>query len=153
MIELILELGIPLLLLLLTFLTGMWVERSHRKSLAAREAASRDMVVTNLSRLPAGLRAQESFLCVGSVVMSVNYFQQFLVWLKKIFGGRLASVISAMDRGRREAVLRMIEEARARGAGYVLNVRLETGSIGGGESGRKGLCAEVIAYGTAVRLR
>jgi len=152
-IELIFEIGIPLLLLVVTFVTGIWVERAHLRSLELREKNCRDLLVTNLRRLPEGIVPRGAFLCVGSVVMSVNYFQQFLVWIKRIFGGRLGTVISAMERGRREAMLRMIEQARAQGASCVLNVRLETGSIGGGESGGKGLCAEVIAYGKGVRVR
>ena len=58
---------------------------------------------------------------------------------------------SLLDRGRREAILRMKEQAIAWGATQVINVRLETSSIGK-QTGGKGLVSiEVIAYGTGIK--
>ena len=58
---------------------------------------------------------------------------------------------SLLDRGRREAILRMKEQAIAWGGTQIYNVRLETSNIGS-QGGGKGLAAlEVTAYGTAIR--
>ena len=59
---------------------------------------------------------------------------------------------SLLDRGRREAVLRMKDQARRAGAGSVFNVKLETVSIFKGRENSVG-SVEVLAYGTALRQR
>ena len=57
-----------------------------------------------------------------------------------------------IDRGRREAALRVVEQAQSAGANLVMNLRYETATVGRG--GRRGFpMAEIIAYGTAVKLR
>ncbi len=55
-----------------------------------------------------------------------------------------------IDRGRREAVLRMKEEAIAWGASQVVNIRFETSHISG-QSNQQSGCVEVMAYGTGIR--
>ena len=70
--------------------------------------------------------------------------------LRNILGGRVVAYESLLDRGRREALLRVKEQAIAWGATEILNVRYETSTIGG--NNQKGIAAiEVIAYGTAIR--
>ncbi len=54
-----------------------------------------------------------------------------------------------MERARREAIVRMTEQAQSAGCNMVWNVRLETCTIGGKEN-RKAAGVEVIAYGTAM---
>ena len=44
--------------------------------------------------------------------------------LKSIFGGRLTTFESVLDRGRREAILRMREKARY--ANFIINTRIES---------------------------
>ena len=56
---------------------------------------------------------------------------------------------SLVDRARREAILRMKDRARRRGARMVFNVKLETASIYKGRRRAIG-SIEVLAYGTAV---
>lgn len=56
-----------------------------------------------------------------------------------------------MDRGRREAVVRMKEQARGMGATMIFNVRFETSSLSEDQSGKQLMfSAEFIAYGTAL---
>ena len=97
----------------------------------------------------AGRIVAEAQVLVGSVVISHDYFKRFLSRLRKIFGGRIRSYETLLDRGRREAVLRLKEQAA--GADIVLNLRIATSLIAS-TRGKQGLGAvEVIAYGTAVR--
>jgi uncharacterized protein YbjQ (UPF0145 family) len=56
---------------------------------------------------------------------------------------------SLVDRARREAILRMKEQAIERGAVVVTNVRIETSSISKGQGKAIG-SIEVLAYGTSV---
>jgi len=66
--------------------------------------------------------------------------------LINIFGGRVTPFESLLDRGRREAVLRMKAEARKLNADLVFNIKLETTRIAFGRI--HGI--EVFAYGTAL---
>ena len=66
--------------------------------------------------------------------------------LVNFFGGAVVSYESLLDRGRREALLRMKKQASALGAEYVFNIKYETTSLGGGRLAS----IEVLAYGTAL---
>ena len=90
-------------------------------------------------------------LVSGSAVISIDYFKRLLASLRNIFGGTIKSYESLLDRARREALLRMRESAPD--AGVIVNVRIETASIGR-RANKKGVgCVEAIAYGTALMLR
>jgi uncharacterized protein YbjQ (UPF0145 family) len=88
-------------------------------------------------------------LVTGSVVISVDYFKRFLASLRTLIGGRVTSYESLLDRARREAILRMKEEASKLGADKVFNIKLETSSISKSAKGKVG-SIEVLAYGTAL---
>ena len=81
--------------------------------------------------------------------MSVDYFKRFLAALRNLFGGRVTSYESLLDRARRESLLRMKEKAAALGASMVFNVKYETASISKGAGNTIG-SIEVLAYGTAL---
>ena len=92
----------------------------------------------------------EYVLFVGSVVVANDYFKTLSAALRNLVGGRVVVHESLVDRGRREALLRMKEEAIGWGASQIVNVRFETSNIGG--QGGGGLAAvEIMAYGTAIR--
>jgi len=63
----------------------------------------------------------------------------------------MTSYESLIDRGRREAILRMKQEARKLNADYVFNIKMETSSISKGGGNSIG-SVEVLAYGTAVMI-
>jgi uncharacterized protein YbjQ (UPF0145 family) len=93
---------------------------------------------------------QDCRLVTGSVVIGSDYFKQFVAGLRTLIGGRLSSYESLLDRARREATLRMKEEAQRFGSTLVINVKVESTTVSGGM--RKGLPAmEVMAYGTALK--
>ena len=115
-----------LILLAITYTTGCIVEKNHYNKIKKREIA--------LFRQP-----------------HVNFGAKnwnFVANLKSIFGGRLTTFESVLDRGRREAILRMREKARY--ANFIINTRIESvmlNDVYGKESVPQ--CA-IIAYGTAV---
>lgn len=90
---------------------------------------------------------KEVKLVFASVVISVDYFKQICAALRNIFGGEVFAYKSVLERARREAILRMKEQAPA--ADIILNMRLETTTITESEKGEL-ICAEVLAYGTAI---
>ena len=80
-------------------------------------------------------------LMVGSVVISSDYFKTFIGALMNLVGGRITVYEPLLERGRREAVLRLQEAAMAWGATHVVNLRIETSELGSGNSGSNGIVA------------
>lgn len=139
-----------LVLLALGYFVGRWKERAHFKSIREREAQYADVLAFAVRFPPDVVTPQDCRLVAGSVVISSDYFKQFVAGLRTLIGGRLSSYESLLDRARREATLRMKEEARRFGSKLVINVKVESTTVSGGA--RKGLPAmEVIAYGTALK--
>ncbi len=150
--ELLINLGITLVLLVVTYLVGSRRERRHFQEILAREARNRKLPVTNFESLPDGWKVERTGLVAGSVVISVDYFKRFVATLRSLVGGRITSYEPLLDRARREAMLRMIESARAAGFDAVVNVRLETSRIANARADGKGIAGvELLAYGTGVR--
>jgi uncharacterized protein YbjQ (UPF0145 family) len=146
----LLNCAVPLFLIALGFFVGRAVEASHLRALDRRERELAGMSATNLRVQPAALADAEGALVSGSVVIGSDYFKSFAAGLRKIVGGEVRSFERMMARARREALCRMLEEARASGATAVINVRYETSSIGSMAGSNAMPMAEVIAYGTAL---
>ena len=148
--ELLVQLGFIALLLLIGLVFGRAAEKRHFRDIERREAEFANILVFN-ERTPPQRTFREAALVVGSVVVAEDYFKRMAAALKSLVGGRLTAYESLMDRGRREAILRMKAEARARGALLVFNVRFETASLAEAQAGARPLfSAEFIAYGTAL---
>ena len=151
LIEGLIRVGIPLLLLILAKITGMILERAHFQSILRREIEYKNLLLTNLRHPPKDVKIEGSWLCTGAVVIGSDYFKRFGAGLKTMIGGRLRTLETLLERGRREALLRLQEEACRKGANMVINVRLETSTIGGGQGNSKFASSEIVAYGTAIR--
>ncbi|MGI9325841.1 MAG: YbjQ family protein [Pseudomonadales bacterium] len=132
----------------LGYVFGSIAERRHFSSIRERETELKDLLTFNERHLPPG-EWRQGGLVDGSVVISVDYFKRLAAGLRGLFGGRLVAYESLLERGRREALLRMKQQARRRGAAMVVNVRLETASISKGQGDQIG-SVEVYAYGTAL---
>ena len=147
-------LGFPLFLLLLSYFIGRHLESNHYKSIREREAATKDMVAINFPRFPFDVEIERAGMVMGSVVVSHDHFKRFLAQLRIIVGGRIKSYEPLLDRARREAVLRMKEQALARGHNTVVNIRLETSRLANSQRGGNGTAGvEMLAYGTALTVR
>ena len=145
-----LELLIFLILLSVGFFAGRWVEARHYRSIRKREKTLRK-VLTFATRFPPQLaEAHECCLVTGSVVVTSDYFKQFVAGLRNLVGGRFRGYETLMDRARREAILRMKEDAQRQGFRLILNVKLESTSISGARQGTIP-SFEILAYGTALR--
>ena len=142
----------PLLIIAVALLTGRLIERRHLKRLAEQEAALASIVMADIKTIPPGWEVQETFLVVGSVVVATDYFKQFAASLRNLFGGRVRSLETLVERGRREAIVRMLTQAEDLAANAVWNMRIETSSIQGKRANTFG-GIEVMAYGTALRVK
>lgn len=81
----------------------------------------------------------------GSTVQTKNVGKDFLAGLKSLVGGEIGSYTEMMNEARQIATERLLKDAEALGADAVIGFRLQTSAVMGG-------AAEIIAYGTAVKL-
>jgi len=136
------------------YITGTLVEASHYESIKKREGDLLGLPAVSSKEIEEKEEILEAELVSGSVVISLDHFKRFLASLRNIVGGRIKSYETLLDRGRREAILRMKEQAKQRGADIILNMRLQTSSIGVVTRKKGGVgCFEVFAYGTAIKLK
>lgn len=151
-LNLLLTFGLPLLLLMVAYCIGTLLEKRHFESIRARESEYRSFPVVSFDKLPDDWSAATSHLVSGSVVVSLDYFKRVIAGLRALVGGRVKTYEPLLDRARREAVLRMIEDARAQGYDGVFNVRLETSRLATGRRDGNGIAGvEMLAFGTAVK--
>lgn len=147
------DLIIFLILMACGYFIGSSREKSHYKSIIKREKELNSILSFSAKTPPPDVLAktEHTQLVDGSVVISVDYFKRFVAGLRNFFGGRMGTYESLLDRGRREAILRMKESAASLGADMIFNIKLETASISKGRENSVG-SIEVYAYGTAVKL-
>lgn len=139
-------------LLILGYFSGAYLEKRHYKSIRLRESQTLKIPIVTFGAKQLMPEAQDAKLFIGSVVVSIDYFKRISAALRNLIGGRVTVYETLLDRGRREALLRMKEDAIAWGANQIINVRLETATIGGRSGDNSGLGSiEVIAYGTGIR--
>ena len=144
------ELLIPLILTAIGFFVGRSLEQKHYASIKEREKQTLHIPMMNFGAKQALPYAHEAQMFVGSVVVANDYFKTLSAALRNLVGGRVVAYESLIDRGRREALLRMKAEAMEWGASQIVNVRFETSNIGG-QSGNGLAAVEIMVYGTAIR--
>lgn len=135
---------------LVGYFVGSAIERRHYASIRERERGLLHLPVVTFKAPPADWPVTGAQLVSGSVVISLDTFKLLLAALRMMVGGRVRSFESLLDRARREAVLRMKEDAAAGGCGAIINVRFETATPAGSPGGVMGI--EVLAYGTGLTL-
>ena len=134
---------LPLAILVVGAIAGRFQEQRHFAELDAREPRVAGITVTDLRSPPPGLTATSGALVVGQVVLGSDRGKQLVAQLRSLLGGEVVSFQKILVRARREARLRMLEEAKRMGADCVINVRYEKSEI-------TNLAAEVLCYGTAI---
>ncbi len=140
-----------LALIVVGYVAGTLTEKRHYRSIRRRETAFLPLPAVTMKTVDyPEEKVKSAELVYGSAVISIDYFKRILAGLRNIFGGTVKSYESLIDRARREALLRMKEMAAD--ATVIVNVRIETATIGR-KANKKGVgCLEAIAYGTALTL-
>ena len=85
-------------------------------------------------------------LVKGSTIQTVNAIRDIGAGLKNLVGGELTKYNDMMNNARALATKRMVEEAERLGADAIVCVRYASSSV-------MQSAAEVMAYGTAVKVR
>jgi uncharacterized protein YbjQ (UPF0145 family) len=142
------------IMLLAAWISGSFLERRHLIRLHQTESGSRGILAITVEDFPAEWQVESSDLVVGNVVISQDYFKRGVAGVKGLFGGRIGVFEPLLERGRREALVRMKAEAAARGHDTVINVRLETTVLANSRRDGKGTAGvEILAFGTAISRR
>jgi uncharacterized protein YbjQ (UPF0145 family) len=143
--EVLLPLVLTVGLIVLGYLVGRIRERRHLAALDRREAQTAAIVVVDVKTVPPGVPATGGALVLGEAVIAADYFKTFVAGLRNLIGGELRTYQTLLSRARREARLRMVEQAQALGSQLVINVRFEWSEVG-----PRLPSAEIVCYGTAV---
>ena len=144
------ELIYILSLLAVGFGFGTYLESRHYRSIRERESKLANLPALNSKDYSKDRQIERLKFVDGSCVISVDYFKKFVATLKSLIGGRVTVYETLIDRARREAVLRMKEQAL--GYDLIVNTRIETSPIGGEQVGKRAVMSvEVYAYGTALK--
>lgn len=81
----------------------------------------------------------------GTVVQTKNIGRDFMAGMKTLVGGEIVGYTEMLNEARQIAVKRMVDEAKALGADAVIGITYGSSQVMAG-------AAEVIAYGTAVKI-
>src|SRR6266545_2562448 len=104
------------------------------------------MLISTTNELP-GYEIEEVYGEVfGLTVRSRNVGSQFGAGLKSLVGGELKGMTKALHESREQVIVRMVEEAEAKGANAIVAMRFDTSEMGN-------VWTEICAYGTAVKAR
>ena len=82
---------------------------------------------------------------IGNKVRAVHIGKDIVAALKNLVGGEVKEYSELMKRVRQAAMDEMMEEAKKLGANGIIGIRFASSQIAGG-------MAEIIAYGTAVKI-
>ncbi|PIN75302.1 hypothetical protein COV18_03880 [Candidatus Woesearchaeota archaeon CG10_big_fil_rev_8_21_14_0_10_37_12] len=103
------------------------------------------MILTTTPDLPGKKIKEVLGLVKGNTVRAKHIGRDILAGLKQLVGGEIKSYTDMITEAREEALKRMEQDAKKKGANAVVNVRFVTAEVMPG-------AAEVLAYGTAVKL-
>ena len=81
----------------------------------------------------------------GTIVQTKNIGRDFMAGMTTLVGGEIVGYTEMLNEARQIAVKRMVDEAKALGADAVIGVKYGSSQVMQG-------AAEVIAYGTAVKM-
>ncbi|MCD6128859.1 heavy metal-binding domain-containing protein [Candidatus Bipolaricaulota bacterium] len=104
------------------------------------------MLVTTIDRIPGHEISEVLGLVQGSTIRARHLGRDIMAGLRNVVGGEIKDYAQMLTEARQLAIQRMVKEAERLGADAILGVRLATAQTMAG-------AAEVLAYGTAVRLK
>lgn len=104
------------------------------------------MILTTTETIPGKTIKDILGIAKGSTVRAKHIGRDIMAGLKHLIGGELKGYTEMLNEAREEALKRMQDDAKKKGADAVVCVRLVTSELMQG-------AAEVSAYGTAVKLK
>jgi uncharacterized protein YbjQ (UPF0145 family) len=104
------------------------------------------MIQTTTETVPGREISELLGIARGSTVRARNVGRDIFAGLKKLVGGEIEEYTQLQAQSREQALERMEQDAAKMGADAVINVRISTSMVTSG-------AAEILAYGTAVKLK
>ncbi len=104
------------------------------------------MILTTTDNIPNKEIAEILGVARGSTVRARNAGRDIFAGFKSLIGGEISEYTQLQAQSREQAMSRMQKDAERMGADAILNIRLTTSMVIQGAS-------EILAYGTAVKLR
>jgi uncharacterized protein YbjQ (UPF0145 family) len=104
------------------------------------------MIITNIETIPGRTISEHFGLVSGSTIRAKHVGRDIMASLKNLVGGELKGYTQLLQESRKQAMDRMIAQAKQLGANAIVNVRFSTSSVAQG-------AAELYAYGTAVKIQ
>ena len=102
------------------------------------------MKLLSINYIP-GAEIEALGMVKGTVVQTKNIGRDFMAGMKTLVGGEIVVYTEMLNEARQIAVKRMVDEAKDLGADAVIDVKYGSSQVMSG-------AAEVIAYGTAVKI-
>ena len=134
-----------ILLVLLTLALEQGINKTpEREQLPAK--SDRSVLLLNSTEVPGRKITEILGLAQGHTVFAIWLGKDLSAIVRLILGGELTEYTEMMGRARSAATNRMIARAAEMGADAIINIRYMTTSV-------VGSAAELLAYGTAVKLR
>ncbi len=103
------------------------------------------MIVTTQNEVAGKKVSKVVGIVRGNTVRAKNIGRDIAAGFKNIVGGEIKSYTELLTQAREEAYNRMVNDAIEQGADAIVGMRFMTSMIMGG-------AAEILAYGTAVKL-
>lgn len=104
------------------------------------------MIITNTPDVPQKEITELLGIARGSTVRARHIGKDIFAGLKTIVGGEISEYTKLLADAREQAIRRMKDDAERLGADAIVNVRITTSTVMAGS-------AEILAYGTAVKLK
>jgi uncharacterized protein YbjQ (UPF0145 family) len=104
------------------------------------------MITATVNEIAGKEIAEVLGLVRGNTIRARHVGKDIMAGLKNIVGGEITDYTKMLAESREQAIDRMIEEAKSLGANAIIGIRFTTSSVMQG-------AAELMVYGTAVRLR
>lgn len=104
------------------------------------------MLITTSDTIGGKKIAETLGIVKGNTIRAKHIGKDIVAGLRNIIGGEIKEYTEMLSEARNEAMKRMVEDAKRMGADAVVTVRFTTSTVVGG-------AAELLAYGTAVKLQ
>lgn len=104
------------------------------------------MKLVNIDYIPGNEITEALGIVKGQIVQSKNIGRDFMAGMKTIVGGEIVGYTEMLTTARSMATKRMVDDAKSLGADAIINIRYGSSAVMNG-------AAEIIAYGTAVKLK
>lgn len=104
------------------------------------------MIYTSTSDIPGREIKEILGVVTGNVVQTKHIGRDIMAGLKSVIGGEITGYTDMLTEARHKAISRMVSAALELEADAIVSLRFTTSSIMGNAS-------EILAYGTAVKLK